>query len=510
MLLFLSSYAQNTDIEVTADIKSVTVYNSSAEINYQKTIALPSGKSTIVFTDLCPEIVENTINIFSTSQDVEIITVTDKINYVKEQKKQNVLIKNYQDSILKFDREIGMNACKIEVYTREKDLLFNGESIGGVSKGVLVSEIEKASIFFNKRYSELTTEIFILTENEKSLKMLRKKYLDQIQEMSANTSKSMSEIRVTVINNKSGDATFNFKFLTAKAGWAPIYDCKYQGVGKPLLFVFRANVFNASGVDWNNVDVKLSTANPTAGFDKPVLNQQKNDQTPNVNGIKFKQIDVSNTISEYDIKFKYSIPSDSKPYLVDVNVLSLNADFYYLLIPSIDPFSFLMAKIPSWNNYNLISGTTNIYNKGSFMGKTFLNTYAENDTLNIYLGKDNNVQAIRKESTQNYSNFIIGNYETEKSSVNIIVKNSVADTYNIQIIDQVPLFNEKDQVKFSIENIETALYNKQEGLLTWSFQIAGNQTKTIDYNFEIKIPKNEYSNYPQVRRRVRQITCPAF
>lgn len=169
-----------------------------------------------------------------------------------------------------------------------------------------------------------------------------------------------------------------------------------------------------------------------------------------------------------------------------------------------------MAKIPSWNNYNLISGTTNIYNKGSFMGKTFLNTYAENDTLNIYLGKDNNVQAIRKESTQNYSNFIIGNYETEKSSVNIIVKNSVADTYNIQIIDQVPLFNEKDQVKFSIENIETAIYNKQEGLLTWSFQIAGNQTKTIDYNFEIKIPKNEYSNYPKVYRRVRQINCPSF
>ncbi len=76
----LASYGQNKDIETTAEIKSVTVYNSSAEINYQKQLTIPQGKTTIVFTDLIPDIVENSINISTSNPDVEIIMVTDKIN----------------------------------------------------------------------------------------------------------------------------------------------------------------------------------------------------------------------------------------------------------------------------------------------------------------------------------------------------------------------------------------------------------------------------------------------
>lgn len=510
MLFSLCSYGQNKEIEVNGDIKSVTIYNSSAELNYQKTVVLPLGRSTLVFTDLTPDIVENTINVGASSQDVEIITVTERINYVKQQRAQNQRIDALQDSVEKYDREIGLTKCKIDAFSREKELLFNGESIGGVSKGVAVAEIEKASAFFGKRYLELSTELYRLAESDKVLRLARSRYASQIEQMSTITSKASSEIRVTVMNNSRENITFNFRFLTSKAGWAPIYDCKYQGVGKPISFVFRANVFNASGTEWDNVNIKLSTANPTEGFDLPTLNAQKGAKTSNVNGIKFQQIEVSNTISEYDIKHKYSIPSDSKPYLVDVNTYSLEASFYYLLIPSVDPFGFLMAKIPSWNKLNLIPGTTNIYNKGSFMGKTFLNTYAENDTLNLYLGKDNNVQAVRKETTQTNSNFIIGNYKTERSAVSITVKNLTPDTYAVQLLDGVPLFNESDKVKFSIENIESAVYNKAEGLLTWNFQLTGSQTNEISYSFEIKIPKNESGNYRAVKRRVRAISCPSF
>jgi hypothetical protein len=496
-------------MEVKADIKSVTIYNSSAEINYQKNMTLPIGKSTIVFTDLTPDIVDNTINITASSPDVEIVTVTEKINYIKPQIEQNQKINTFQDSIDKFDKELGLLRCKKEVDNKEKDLLFNGESIGGVSKGVAVSEIEKASTFFSKRYLELSTELFTLTEKENDLLKRRIAYVDQIKEMSSFTSKSTSEIRVCVLNNSSGNVTFNFKFLTSKAGWSPMYDSKYQGAGKPLLFVFRANVFNATGTEWENINIKLSTANPTAGFETPSASGQKG-VAASTNGVKYQQVMVSNTISEYDIKHKYSVPSDSKLYLVDVNSYSFDAEYYYLLVPSVDPFGFLMAKIPAWNKHNLIPGMTNIYNKGSYMGKTFLNTYAENDTMSLYLGKDNNVQAVRKETTQSSSNFIIGNYTTEKSAVNVTIKNLTGEAYAVQLIEGLPLFQEYEKVKFSVENVGEAVYNKPEGLLTWNFRLTGGQSQTFDYGFEIKYPKDEKGNFPNRKRRVRAMSCPTF
>jgi len=508
------SFGQNKEIETSADIKSVTIYNSSAEINYRKEMVLPQGKSTVIFTDLTPYIVENTINMSTSSADVDIITITEKINYTKEKKEFNSKIINLQDSIKHLENEKGLLKCKVDALTMEKNLLFKDESIGGVAKGVSVAEIEKASMFFSKRYLELTTEIFNLSEKDKAIQNNLAKCNNQIKELSSNTQKAGSEILVTLINATAKNVVFTFKFLTEKGGWAPVYDCKYQGADSPLKFIFRANVFNASGTSWDNIDIKLSTASPTTGFNKPTLNSKKEkDIRPNAgnaNGVQFEKIEVANSIAEYDIKHKYTIPSDSKPYLVDVNAYEISAGYNYLLIPVMDPFGFLIAKIPDWNKYNLIPGITNIYNKGSYMGKTFLNTYAENDTLSLYLGKDNNVQSVRKEVSSNNQQNIIGNYYVDKAAITISIKNNSAEKLSIQLLDQIPEFNDNEKAKFNIENIEQAIYNKNEGLLTWNFQLTQNESKVIDYKYDIKVPKNGIGNYIPVRHKIRTINCPRF
>lgn len=509
--LLLKSFAQNNEIEIVAEIKSVTVYNASAEIHYQKEIALPEGKSTIIFTELTPFIVENTINIIASNPDIDIITVTEKINYTKEKKETNVKISVLHDSINYIENELGLLRCKAEAYLKEKELLFKGESIGGVAAGVSVNEIEKASAFFSKRYLDLIVESFKLANKEKLLQSRLLKHTNQLNELSSNTLKSCSEIRVTVKNSSTKNVIFYLKFLTTKGGWAPLYDFKYQGSKNDLSLIFRANVFNASGVAWENINLKLSTATPTGGFDTPSLKQKnKSSEISSENDVKYREIEVSNNISEYDIKHKYTIPSDSKPYLIDVSSYNFNAEYNYLIIPKIDPFGFLMAKIPDWNKYNLISGTTHIYNKGSYMGKTFLNTYAENDTLSVYLGKDNTIQAVMKETNSINQHNIIGNYYLDKTSINISLKNNSSESLKIQVLDQVPVFSDNEKIKFSVYNIDDAVYNKTEGLVVWNFNLLGNENKILDYKYEIKIPKNDIGNYKPMKRRFRTISCPSF
>jgi uncharacterized protein (TIGR02231 family) len=190
--------------------------------------------------------------------------------------------------------------------------------------------------------------------------------------------------------------------------------------------------------------------------------------------------------------------------------MDLKADFSYLLIPKLDPFGFMMAKIPDWNKYNLIPGVTNVYNKGSYMGKTFLNTYAENDTLNIYLGKDNSIQSTRREKNINHENKLIGNYYVDKSTSNITIKNSGNSAVPVTLLDQVPVYYDSDDEKFSIQGIEEALYDKSEGLLTWNFQLAAGETKNIEFKYEIKIPKNNIGNYKPAMKKFRTISCPSF
>jgi Domain of unknown function (DUF4139)/N-terminal domain of unknown function (DUF4140) len=512
-LVSLTSFGQIKEIQSTAVIENVMVYNSSAEINYSSKVKLPQGTSTVVFTDLTPFIVENTINMSTSSSDVNILTVTEKINYIKKKKKNNSKINELNDSITRITHDFGLLTCKIDAMEAEKRLLFKKGSISGVSKGVQVSEIEKASIFFNDRYTYLSTQLFLLNETSKSYKTNLSRFRNQIKELSKNTTLSGSEIRVTVTNSSIKDVVFNFSFLTDKAGWAPIYDCKYQGSDKPIQFIFRANVFNATGVPWDNIKMKLSTATPTEGFNAPSFGDDqatKSGGAKPVDGVQLIEIQVANSIAEYDIANSYSIPSDSKPYMIDVNSFEMHAEFNYLLIPKLDPYGFLMAKIPDWNKYNLLPGTTNVYNKGSFMGKTFLNTYAENDTLNMYLGKDNNILATRKETTSSNRNNVIGNYYVDKASITITVKNNSTENLKIQILDQVPVIVEGDKAKLNVSNISDALYNKQEGLLTWNVQLAPNTTTSFDYKYELKDPKNNLNSYKRKVVRFRTISCPSF
>lgn len=500
--------AQKKEILMAAKISDVTIYTSAAEVAYKTEMMLEKGQSTIVFAELSPFIVENSVNVSVSDPAVNIITVAEHINYLPERRSVNGRVSALQDSMLKMKRELGVIRYRQEAYEAEKALLFKGEAIGGLSThGVAVTEIEKASVFFSKRYLELSKELFVLQEREADLTERIRLGRQQVKELETVSVQTASEIRVTVNSPSEKKVTFSFKFLTAKAGWAPVYDFKYEGPDKPLQFVFRANVFNASGTPWQDVFIKLSTADPIRGFALPSL-AKKPDQLSAVQDVKFRQIEVVNAIAEYSIAHQYSVPSDAHPYLLDVTAYAMPAGFNYLLIPKLDPFGFLMARIPGWNQYNLIPGTANIYNSGTYMGKTFLDTYAEDDTLSLYLGKDKNIQATRREKNTYHSRFLVGNYVLEETLADLTVKNTSANTLRVEMADQVPVCSKTE--KMSV-NSGSAAYNREEGLLTWRFSLPPGETLPITFKYEIRTPKEDDGAGGKLRRRkFRTLSCPTF
>lgn len=519
-ILSIQVFSQEKNIEAEANITNITMYTTSAEINYEKQIHLKAGKNTVVFTGLSLYIEDNTINVSVSSSEVNIITVTNHINYLKQKKSEGTLINQLNDSIKMIERESGLLNCKIETFENEKNLLMKGQDLGGISKGVPVSEMEKAATFFRTRYLELTTTMFemdktIAKNNEKI-----KNYKNQIAELSSTTSVTSSELNIVVESPTEQNVGFTFKYLTPKAGWAPFYDIKYNGPEKPIDFIFRANVFNASGVNWKDVKIKLSTADPISGFNTPSFSSNKSNSQGNKMNVKtekyddqtisYNQVEVSDVFAEYPVKHKYTIVSDAKPYLVEVASYSMPSLFSYLTIPKLSPFGFLMAKIPVWHNYNLISGTTNIYNKGTYMGKTFLNTWAENDTLQIYLGNDNNIFVSREEKNQNNPRSFIGNYVTDETNIAITIKNNYPQPVNIEILDQVPVSDDNDKVKLDVFNIETANYNKEEGLIRWNLTMKGNESSSLNFKYILKAPKDYGDAFRMKKAKFRAISCPAF
>ncbi|MBT6439923.1 MAG: DUF4139 domain-containing protein [Flavobacteriales bacterium] len=507
-LLILLAFVTNT-IHAQNSPTSVVLYNSAAEITYTEKMNLNTGKNEIIFRNITPFMVENTLKISCNDKNVEILSVTEKINFIAKTKNKKIKTSKIQNQITTLKKEKGLTNCRIIALSTEKDLLFHDESIGGLSYGVSVDEIENASNFFRKRYTNIVSTIYLLTDSLSHMKKQLSRLQNQLKQAQVNVEKPTSEIHMIVKSNTGSTVEFSYSFLTQKAGWAPLYDVKYQGNSDPVLFNFKANVFNATGIHWKNVTIKLSTATPIKGFAIPSLSDktEKQNNIESTKGVEFKTLEVVNAITSYDVKHKYSVLSNSKPHLIEVDNYTFDATFEYLIFPRLDPFGFLMAKIPNWNKHNLIPGTTNIYNAGVYMGKTFLNTYAENDTLEIYLGKDKNIQVKRVEDFKNNSRKIVGNYSVEKYKVNIELVNHSTETFSVKIMDQVPIIDNSNKTKMSV-NSGNSTYDKQEGLLTWNLQVAPGGKQSMDFKYEIKEPK-EYNARPK-RRMYRTINCPSF
>lgn len=520
LIAFTNAFGQFNKIETDAVIKSVTVYTTSAEISYQRIVRLKAGKNSVVFTGLSEFIEDNTVNV-SASNDINIITVSNKVNYIRQKSANDERINIMNDSILKMKKEIGLLNCKAEAFENEKKLLFKDESIGGVSKGVAVSEIEKADKFYQERYYELVLNLYNINETVENLKAKIIQLNNQINTLSTTSSVTSQEINVLAFSNIEQDVTFSFKYLTSKAGWAPFYDIRYNGPDKPIEFVFRANVFNASGIDWHEVEVKLSTADPINGFDTPTLNSSSSKKQNSGTQLKYKQekynnqtisynnVQVSEFFAEYKINNKYTIPSDAKPYLIEVTSYNLPAIYNYLAIPKVATYGFLMARIPDWGKINLISGTTNVYNLGTYMGKTFLNTWSDNDTLSVYLGTDSKVQAIREEKLDHKPHSIIGNYITDETKIVLTIKNAYQLPINVTVLDQVPISDDDDHIKIEVV-AENAQYNKNDGLLTWNFQVTSNGSSTASFQYILKAPKEYRDSFIESKRKYRTLSCPSF
>ena len=107
-----------------------------------------------------------------------------------------------------------------------------------------------------------------INELEKETAKIRK----QLQEISSGKGGASSEIVITVDSKTSIPAAkFKLSYMVGNAGWFPSYDIRVSDLQKPIDLVYKANVFQSTGVEWKDVQLTFSNATPHKSGTAPVL-----------------------------------------------------------------------------------------------------------------------------------------------------------------------------------------------------------------------------------------------
>lgn len=540
-----------TEKSIKSKIESVTVFTNGAQMYRTAAVTVNAGISTLVFENLEPGIDARSIQAGGTGNFV-IMDVQHIIKY--PELKQNTdpsgqspknlkQIKLLQDSLVNIAFDLEEIGNKKDVLTIEKNSLLNNRLIKGESKKDTLNLLKDAMTYLREKLNNINSELLKLKKENYRVTLNQQRMLNDLtllQNYNANTGdvvkdETKYQIIVTVSADVTASGSVNLNYMLQNAGWTPSYDLRAKGAGGTMQLTYKAQVYQNTGIDWNDVKLTLSTANPNQSNVKPMLNtwwlsfyNPYQYQVPSSKPSTMKMDDgagatsaaeesiittsmdkemaapepIAKSISdyttseenltnvEYEIKLPYTIPNDGKTHFVAIQTKDIAAEFTDFSAPKLDKDAFLVAKITNWDELNLVAGSANIYFDGTFVGETYINPNNLTDTLDITLGRDKNMVVTRIKQKDKTKEKIVGEDKLKTVTYEITVRNSKSTTSNFNLQDQIPVSQNKEIVILLIES-GGATVDENSGILNWKLNIKPKETKKITFTYSVKYPKNK-------------------
>ncbi len=542
-ILLISVSAQSANVKtVKSSVKNVTIFTQAAQVFRSSAVTLNPGVTELVFSGISPYINPSSVQAGGKGNFV-VLEVKHNIKYPEPPKPSDgSLPKEIQREIKLLEdsaAELGflrdeMNDQK-NALQLEKDMILKNKLTVGEGKSDSLPVLKQAMEFFRIKLNDINAQLNKIKRNEK-------KNLNENARISARLNdlrtyknsedpkkkyEPVHEVIVMVNAEELTTGTVDVSYMVSQAGWTPSYDLRSSTSSAPIQLTYKANVFQNSGEDWNDVKLKLSTGNPNRSSIKPVLpawyinyftmateskfllsarersadNAFSNedlqkakkdmDELPLAqSAANYSAMIETMTNVEFDIRLTYSIPSDGGNHIVSIKKSELPASYYHFLVPKIESEAFLVAKVTGWEDLNLLPGRANVFYEGTYVGETVLNPSIINDTMELALGRDNGITITRTKLPVKESSKLLGNDITKTVSYELRMKNNKAKPVQLIVEDQVPLSTNKD-IKVEMKDFGTADYNDKTGLLKWNATVGTKEYKTFVFTYAVTFNKDK-------------------
>jgi uncharacterized protein (TIGR02231 family) len=500
-------------------VSQVTLFRHGAQLYGELPLSLKAGTVDIVAGGLSPFIDPNSIQVRGEG-DFMIIGVNQRNNFL-ENPAESDAIAQLREKIETIAGKIEDEKTSMEVLN-EKMLFLKANYDVVTGKSTITPEQLKSLIDIYSSSTEavktaLLKKTRVIKEYEKEKQELENQLAGKVDRSKMPT----GEIVVTVTGTKPATGKIKLSYVVMNAGWYPSYDIRVDDISSPASIIYRANVWQNSGIDWKDVKLSLSNASPMTAGALPQLNSWFIDfyQPVALNevvvagyGTKYKPsarmakaadeimaeesaplpvtVSESNISFSFDVNVPQTIIADGKPEVIELQRLTVPATYSYAATPKLSSSAFLMGYITDWDKYNLLPGESNIYFSNTFTGKSFINTAELTDTLSISLGADNNITVRREKRTDYSSHKFIGANRVETLSFLLSVRNNKSQAVSVKLRDQIPLSQNSDITVEPVE-ISGGNLNPVTGEIVWDVKVESRETKEIILTYSVKFPKNK-------------------
>jgi len=532
---------------IKSTLNEATVYSQGAQLHHKASYTIKAGITEISIEGISSYIDPKSLQVKATG-NVVIIDSKYSLFYPQPEVKVNEgipakIVKEMaqlSDSLELLGFDLKEIQDEIAIYKAAQNIIsMNGAVRGSGKVNDSINLLKQTVEYYTNKMNEINKKLLALEKKKKDKEKVQQRLqvrYDNLQNYQNQTydAKKYAPIPRVVITLSASEAAsgkISFSYLVSQAGWVPLYDIRSDSQTGKISLTYKAQVFQNSGIDWDNIKLNISTNNPYANKTKPELNPWYIDYYAYRQRQELEEISIRNSraipqaafnqgyflddaknknledkaalgadqfttvvhqliAAEFKIDLPYSIKSNNEKNLVLIKNSDLNTTFKYYSVPKVDPGVYLVAQMTKLDELQLVPASANIFFDGSYIGETYLDPTSMDDTLNLSLGKDPNIVVKRTLLKQKSKDKVVQDKRERTFSYQIEVQNNKSSTIQLIIQDQVPMTTNND---ITIELLEKDFARELpgNGILEWEYKLKPGENKKLEFSYKVKHPKDQ-------------------
>jgi len=520
--LFFSPWAppaaQESRVEnAAARIDSVTIFTDRAAVRRTQTIRLEAGQKTLRFVDLPQAAAADSIR--ASAQGVEIASVA--VRPASRAEDPTLADHPLKRRMTSLEAAIRGETDKQSNYREQLKVL---GSFGQIGAGQADRDIRQNANavpamadllrFLEKNRSEYFEKIQKSEQEASTLRLDLKNVAEQFARLTMSRQRSALEVDIVCQGRAGAAGSITLEYTVTGVSWKGIYDLHGSSDGGDFRLDVRAAVRQATGEDWKNVQITLSTARPSSGLGPGALKpwrisganlwtmsreedkkEEGQDRASGGRGTETSE-GASFTIL---LPERETISSDNSDHRITLKSTALKGTVEHVAKPSLSSYVFLKAMLRNTSTMPLVWGTMNIFLDGSFAGSTVPARAAVGEEFEVYLGPD---QRMTVERTLLKGDVAAGGILSNKVRIEnqwqIQITNHGKKSRRVVVYDRYPVARDPAIATTFTGSSRRDLKPDAHGILTLPLDVGPGASSRFDFSYSLEIPQETWQRFQEV------------
>ena len=333
-----------------------------------------------------------------------------------------------------------------------------------------------------------------------------------------NVQPTQQSIEATVLTQCTGTGTVQatLHYVVPSASWTPESDLFVDSDADNVNIKLQvsAQIRQATGEDWSNAKITLSTAQPNLGAyalypapirikgnpnqEQKVMVQSTEDRSSLGNAGIVSRGATSVTIDDNGQSMQLSLPhrttilSNGQPHWVPIDVVQTEGVVQNISIPRATPYVFETVRFTNPAAYSLLSGTMHLYKDDVYIGDHRHSTTAPGEQMEISLGTLAHIRVERNTLTDKRKTKVLGKSQQVTRAYAISIQNNSNESESVQIREAIPL-SKNDDIQVTLSKEETTGiydFDQYKGFVRWSIDLEPGKRETVELLYHISVPSD--------------------